>query len=287
MSLIVARKKLFAAVVAVVFGLVLFTYLGQVEERAVMESMISVPMLTADVTKGTVITPDLLQISLVSLVDQPDRWISGIEAIGKVAAENLPAGTILTGDHLVDLPLASEREKDPKKDPPNEAEFDKLFSVSVPRQEVAGLAPGDCIDLVGVFPSRSGRAEQSVLLAEQVRVFEISDLTTCDGEGDVYEWPQTSVIMLTVGTDQETVYRLALAEEFGKIRVIKDNVSTEGATGPSSRGLTLDSLLQTDSTSSHVHRGGGSTASGTTNAIPRASKVTVIKGTKVTHPSVP
>lgn len=286
-----ARKRFLAVATAIIFSLMLYAYLGQMEQRASVEGLVPVPVLAVDVPKGTIITPELLHISLQPLAELPYAWISDAEAIGRVVTQDLTAGTILTGVHLEQSAVNSAEEPGFGEIVRPRSNGDGIFTIGVSASDAADLVRGDHIDLIGVFPARTGKSEQTVLLAERVEVVHVFSEQSED-DGNFYGWPQPTGVTLTISTDRETVHRLALADEFGKIRVIKrsSGLSQKKETASADEGITLDSVLQAGfgTVSSCVNwKGGVSPVLQATHNIQTSPEVIVIKGTTIVSQPTP
>lgn len=286
------RKPWLAAGLALAFGLMLYRYLGALEQQAQQRTqVIGAAVLVCDVPAGTVITQQMLATEALPASELPINWIDGLSAIGAVAALDLAAGTVLTQDK-VSFPQQESGDTSSVSELTME-HSGKSFTVSVSAAEARNLGAGDLVDLLAVFPARGRASDQSVLIARSVPVVGVSGVELSqEDSGQTYGGYGEGSARLTVAADDETVHRLALADAFGRIRVVQLGVSDVGP--PDEReaaGLTLDSILHVDKASlrwmtddafDRVETGE------TSNPQKEADDgVTVIRGTKVTKVRVP
>ena len=148
--------------------------------------------LAAGVERGDRITAEDLEVVYLGTDDPVARLdpSRSVDVIGRVAAADLEAGTLITGSNVVDLPSLEPREG--------------VVGLALdPGQYPAGrLSPGDLVNVV--VPGE----ELAVVIAESAVVFSVEDL---GGQGRKF-------VSLQAG--EEDANRVASAAESGPVRLV-------------------------------------------------------------------
>ena len=236
------RKPWVAGVLALVFAVMLYFYLAQLESTG--EGVVArVAVLVEDVAAGTTITGDHILLETRPVAQLPLGWIDGLVVAGMITATDLSAGSVLTRDHLE----FAAHEDDQREGDSSGLPGGKHFVVSVPTRQARHLQRGQLVDIIGIFPARIDASEQSVVIASQVEVVDV--LGSDYGEGVPLSYPGLSeTTQLVLSVDDVTVHRLALADAFGQLRVVSLGSAADSLAGRVTSAITLESLLQLDGT---------------------------------------
>lgn len=148
--------------------------------------------LAVDVERGETITAEHLEVVYLGTDDAVARLdpSRGVDIIGRLAAADLEAGTLVTSSNVVDLPALG-------------ADEGVVGLALDPGQYPAGrLSPGDTVNVV--VPGE----DETTLIAEAATVFSVEDL---GGQGRRF---------ISLRSSEPDANRVAAAAESGPVRLV-------------------------------------------------------------------
>jgi Flp pilus assembly protein CpaB len=245
-----------------------FMYVNSVQQQALASARAAVPpaaavstsrgqvvVAKASLAAGTVLTPDS-----VELRDVPTEAVqpNAATALNDVTGKTLTV-PVAAGEQILSHRLGNPDQPEVKKFADLVPAGKRAMSVSFTEVSTAGglIAPGDFVDVIGVFNKSTLGKDQSMLLLQDVLVLAVAQDTSVDqlprqasapttppaaqnpvglalptrvGSNASVPIPQpTSVSVpyapaqtrtVTLAVDPEAAERLALAEDYGKLRYI-------------------------------------------------------------------
>ena len=237
-----ARPSLIGAVLALLVGGASYVYLSDSDSAtAVAVERVSVVVAIRD-------------IPVRSRVQEQDIEIREVvkEAVHPLALRELePAldqfvqGTIRAGEQLLSADLSEH---------PGGSALSKLLpegmralAIGVSDAGAAGglVQPGDRVDVVAVFEEQKAGADGSVQVASNVEVLAVSSLLL--GQEDVSEENDRSASVtsvsatVTLAMTPDVAQRVALADEFGALRIVLRSLGDDSA--DTTRALDLEDII--------------------------------------------
>jgi len=242
-----------------------FMYVNNIQQQAQVSARVAAQQATGQVTTRaqvvvaktnlaaqTVLSPDNVELRDVATeAVQPNAVSILTDVTGKVLS--VP---VVAGEQIVAYRLTSPDQPDVKKFSDLVPAGKRAMSVTFTELSTAGglIAPGDFVDVVGVFNASTLGKDQSMILLQDVLVLAVAQNTSADqlprqggasgaqpgaasapsvpvpGRGGVFPVAQpTSATVpfapaqtrtVTLAVDPEAAERLALAEDYGRLRYI-------------------------------------------------------------------
>lgn len=216
MRSLLARPSLLGAVLALIVGAGAYMYLqGQEDATSGAATVERVPVLVA--------TQEIAHRDPLTAADVEVRRIP-IEAVHPFAVKDLDAiegmfadATIRMGEQILSLDLTAR----PAGGGLAELIPDgyRAFSIGVSDAMAAGglVKPGDRIDLIAVFREQNSGGNGAVSVVQNVEVLAVSRVVLGTDEADDEGGSGSPTV--TVALDPADAQRVALADEFGSIRL--------------------------------------------------------------------
>jgi len=236
-----ARPSLIGAVLALLVGGAAYVYLSDAESTTTSAvERTTVVVATRDVAvRGRVLVDDL------ELREVPVEAVHPLAVRDIAAAVDLFAlSTIRAGEQVLSVDLGTQ---------PGGSALSKLLpsgmralSIGVSDAMAAGglVEPGDRVDVVAVFEDSKAGADGSVQVADNLEVLAVSAAllgadTTPD---DTRKTSPTSIsATVTLAMSPDVAQRVALADEFGALRIVLRSAGDESIA--SSRPIELQDII--------------------------------------------
>lgn len=189
--------------VAVFFGTA--TYIADV--RSQVDPLTEVLVSTRPVTALQPLSRDALEVR-----EMPERWVpagalrSPAEVEGLVAANEIPAGSLLQQGMLEEEPDLAESERE--------------LAIFVDAETgVAGkIGPGEVVDIYATFPAdaEAGTTSRSEIVVSSARILEVGQVTTRQADSDDGGFAQDEVVPVTFALSVRESLVLAYVESFAE-----------------------------------------------------------------------
>jgi pilus assembly protein CpaB len=253
-----------ALVLGAVAAVGVYLYVGSVQQNAQRTAQATaqqaaaaavtrarVVVAKASLPAQTPLTPDTVEVRDVATeAVQPNAATSMNEVSGKVLSVPVAAG-----EQILNHRLANPEQPDVKKFADLVPAGKRAMSVTFTELSTAGglIAPGDHVDVIGVFNKNTLGKDQSMILLQDVQVLAVAQTTSADqlprqGGGAQATGQSTNPAQaarlapngipipqptpasvpvapaqtrtVTLAVDPEAAERLALAEDYGKLRYV-------------------------------------------------------------------
>jgi pilus assembly protein CpaB len=238
------RPSIIGGVLAIVVGLSAYLYLegeaaGSGTASAAPVERGPVVVARRDLDARAPISRDDLEVRQLPLeAVHPQALRSVDEAAGRFATTDVAAGAQLLAPQVTTEVLGGSLAR---LVPPGA----RALSVAVSDAMAAGglIAPGDRVDVVAIFDAgRAGRSGSSVVV-ENVAVLAVSALVL-GGDGPAESGRQSTSnpkqvsTTMTLAVDPSQAQRIAVAEEFGSLRLVLRHPDDDGDSGTTRVDLT-------------------------------------------------
>ncbi|MEZ4501441.1 MAG: Flp pilus assembly protein CpaB [Dehalococcoidia bacterium] len=237
-----ARPSLIGAVLALLVGGAAYVYLSDAEST----TSSAVERTTVVVATRDVPVRDRIVAGDLELREVPVEAVHSLAVRDVDAAMNMFAlSTIRAGEQVLSVDLGTQ---------PGGSALSKLLpegmralSIAVSDAVAAGglVEPGDRVDLMGVFEESKAGADGSVQVAENLEVLAVSAALLGQDDSsstDERRGSPTSVsATVTLAMSPEVAQRVALADEFGSLRIVLRSSGDQSTT--TTRPVELDDII--------------------------------------------
>lgn len=220
------RSALLGAALALVVGFATFSYVRStpaVATPAPLVERVAVLVARHDLPPHTVISAtdvELRQLPLEAVLESSLRSLDGVA--GRVTGQPVVAGQQLTAGHFaIEAPGGTLAQRVP--------EGSRAISVAISEAIAAGglIAPGDRVDVIAVFEEARAGRNGSALVVDDVSVLAVaSAVAGAEAPADEKQsrgtagGPRQLSATVTLAVSPAQAQRLAVAEEFGALRLI-------------------------------------------------------------------
>ena len=223
MRALFARPSLLGALLALIVGTGAYIYLQGLDDAENGADLERVPVLVATraITHREPLTAADVEVQRIPIEAVHPFAVKDLDAIDGMFAD----ATIRMGEQILSLDL-TER---PSGGGLAELIPDgyRAFSIGVSDTMAAGglVKPGDRLDLIAVFQEQKADRDGSVVVVQNVEVLAISRVLLGEAQSDDEEGagggtsPTSISATVTVALEPSDAQRVALADEFGSIRL--------------------------------------------------------------------
>ncbi len=212
-----------AALVVIMFQDFLKSTVEKYRQELLKKDRVSVVVAATDIYKGTKITSHHVRLkSLPRDLAEIGAFWSVDSAIGKIAVKDILEGEQITTSKVL---LEHRQNRFSNLTPPGKR------AVTIPVDKISSIngmiKPGDNVDIIGIFPFKSGKETQNVV----VPMFEKVKVLAVDQDFNPSMAKKTNIpSTLTLALTPEQAELLTYSLEIGKIRMLLRSPADESIT---------------------------------------------------------